>query len=262
MALMDDGCRLAYRLDGDPGAPVLLLSNSLGTRMDMWEPQLPAFLDAGFRVLRYDSRGHGISDAPMGGYSMDRLGRDVVGLLDALEIGKAHYCGLSMGGMVGQWLGYRAPARLISLVLANTAAYMGPPASWQTRIETVSRDGMNAIAGAVIERWFTPGFVAAQPAVTDAIRDQLLDTMPNGYAGCCAAIRDMDFRPVIPLISVPALVIGGTRDPATPPAEAETLAAAIKGTELRLIEAAHLSNIEQPETFTDTVLGFMRRKGR
>lgn len=257
--LVDDGCAIACTLEGDPVAPVLLLSNSLGTSMAMWTPQVASFLGAGYRVLRYDSRGHGASAAPAGDYSMDRLGRDVLGLLDALGLERVHYCGLSKGGMVGQWLGYRAPKRLHSLVLANTAAYMGPPAGWQTRIDTVTRDGMAAITGAVIERWFTPEFIGAESPVVDAVRAQLLATPAHGYAGCCAAIRDMDLRPIAPLIAVPTLVVGGRRDPATPPAEAESLAAAIKGAELRLLDAAHLSNIEQPALFAQAVVNFLDR---
>lgn len=253
-----DGCRIAYRFDGPEGAPVLLLSNSLGTNMDMWAPQLPAFTEH-FRVLRYDSRGHGRSDVPAGGYSIDRLGRDVIELLDTLGLGQVAFCGLSKGGMVGQWLGYRAPERLSALVLCNTSAYMGPPSSWDERIRTVRDKGMTALTEAVLARWFTPEFQAAAPAAVEAVRAMLHATDPAGYAGCCAAIRDMDLRPTAPLIRVPATVIGGERDPATPLAHAEFLAAGIPGAVLATIDAAHLSNIEQPGRFTALVLEACRR---
>ncbi len=253
---MDDGCRIAYRLDGDPTAPVLLLSNSLGTNMEMWAPQMALF-SARRRVLRYDSRGHGASDAPLGGYSMGRLGRDAIGLLDAIGVERVDFCGLSMGGMVGQWLGHRAPQRLRRLILANTSAYMGPPSGWQSRIDKVMKEGVASIADAVIERWVTPEFVAGHADIVAAVRDQLLATSARGYAGCCAAIRDMDMRPVGRLIDVVTLVIGGTRDPATPPSHAEHLARSIPGARLAILDAAHLSNVERPSMFGRAVSRFL-----
>ena len=254
---LGDGCRLAYRLDGPEGAPVLVLSNSLGTHLQMWAPQIDAFAGL-FRVLRYDSRGHGASDAPPGAYSLDRLGRDVVELLDALRLGRVHFCGLSKGGMVGQWLGMRAPERIGRLVLANTAAYMGPPSGWQQRIETVLRDGMHAITEAVLERWFTPQFRASAPGRVAAVRDMLLTTAPAGYAGCCAAIRDMDLRVTAPLVAVPTLLIAGARDPSTPPATAQELARLLpERPRVVTLDAAHLSNVEQPDAFNRAVLDFL-----
>lgn len=250
-----DGCAIAYRLDGPEGAPVLLMSNSLGTAMAMWDAQMPAFTER-FRVVRYDSRGHGRSDAPEGGYSIDRLGRDVVELVDALGIDRFHFCGLSKGGMVGQWLGWRAPERLDRLILANTSPYMGPPSGWDDRIRAVRTSGMTAVTEAVLERWFTPGFRARASAELDAVRQLLLDTKPHGYAGCCAAIRDMDQRRLLPLIAAPTLVIAGDADPATPIEHSHLLASRIAGAELRVLSAAHLSNVEQPEVFTEAVLAF------
>ncbi|TWB39749.1 3-oxoadipate enol-lactonase [Nitrospirillum pindoramense] len=253
---LDDGCNLSYRIEGPADAPPLVLSNSLGTAMAMWEPQLAA-LTRHYRVIRYDSRGHGASDAPAGPYTMERLGQDVLGLLDELDIYRVRFCGLSKGGMVGQWLGINAGQRLERLVLANTAAYMGPPQGWQGRMELVTAQGMGAVTEAVIERWFTPGFVAAQPAAVDRVRRLLLATQPQGYVGCCAAIRDMDQRPQLPAIAVPTLVIGGTQDPATPPEKAEELHAAIKDSGLVMLNAAHLSNVEQAEAFTEALLTFL-----
>lgn len=250
-----DGCGIAYRLHGPEDAPVLLLSNSLGTAMAMWDPQMPAFT-AKRRVLRYDSRGHGASDVPAGSYSIDRLGRDVVELLDALDIETVDFCGVSKGGMVGQWLGWRAPERLTRLILANTSPYMGPPSGWDERIRMVRASGMGAMTDAVLERWFTPGFRAKAGPALDAVRALLLATDPQGYAGCSAAIRDMDQRRVLPLIDVPTLVIAGDADPATPIEHSHLLADGIRGAELRILQAAHLSNVEQPDAFAEAVLTF------
>ena len=254
---LGDGCRLAHRFDGRPDGPVLLLSNSLGTDAGMWAPQMAAFA-ARFRVLRYDSRGHGASDAPPGAYSMDRLGRDVVELLDALGIERVHFCGLSKGGMVGQWLGARAPDRVDRLVLACTSPYMGPPSGWQQRIDSVLRDGMEAIAEATVARWFTPRFRERAPRAVAAVRETLLATAPAGYAGCCAAIRDMDLRPTAPLVTRPVLLVAGAQDPATPPARAEELARSMPGSpRVVTLDASHLANVEQADAFTGAVLDFL-----
>lgn len=248
-----DGCRIAYRFDRQAEGPVLLLSNSLGTTMDMWAPQMPV-LSGHFRVLRYDSRGHGQSDAPAGAYSMDQLGRDVIEMLDALSIPAVSFCGLSKGGMVGQWLGVRAPERLNRLVLANTSPFMGPPSGWDARIATITAGGMSAIADAVLERWFTPGFRSANEPTVSAVLAALKATDAQGYAGCCAAIRDMDMRPILSVVATPTLVIGGSDDPATPPDQAELLARSIPGAALRMLPAAHLSSIEQPGAFGELLL--------
>lgn len=253
---LGDGCRLAWRMDGPERAPVLMLCNSLGTNMEMWAPQLPA-LSRQFRVLRYDSRGHGRSDAPAGAYGLDRLARDAIELLDALDIGRVHFCGLSLGGMIGQWLGVRAPDRVERLVLANTASFMGPPASWDARIRTVKDQGMPALTDAVLERWFTKRFRDAAPDRVAPVRDMLLATQPDGYAGCCAAIRDMDLRPVVGRIGAPALVVLGDEDPATPPSDGLALAAAINGAATVSLPAAHLSNIEAAEGFTAALMQFL-----
>ena len=255
--LTGDGCRIAYRCDGPQGAPVLVLSNSLGTDMGMWAPQLAA-LTAHWRVLRYDQRGHGASDAPAGGYSIDRLGRDLIELLDALGIETVDFCGLSLGGMIGQWLGMRAAARVRRLVLANTSSFMGPPSAWDARIALVSAQGMAPLAEASVSRWFTDAFQERGAAAIAPIEAMLLATDPVGYAGCCAAIRDMDMRRVVSLVERPTLVIGGTLDPATPPSHSEALAGAIAGARLLMLDAAHLSNVEQPEAFAQACLQFLR----
>lgn len=251
-----DGCRIAYRFDGPQDAPILLLSNSLGTHMGMWVPQMEAWTRS-FRVLRYDQRGHGASDAPAGGYSIDRLGRDVVELLDALAIDGVDFCGLSLGGIAGQWLGIHEPGRLRRLVLANTSSFMGPPSGWDARIDMVRDQGMAPLAEVSIGRWFTRDFSVAAPEAIVPIAAMLQTTDAQGYAGCCAAIRDMDMRRTASLIELPTLIISGTKDPATPPPHSEALAQAIAGSQLIMLEAAHLSNVEKPEEFIGAVLNFI-----
>lgn len=257
--IADDGCAIAFDYRPVDGRPVLMLSPSLGTTMALFEPQIDALKDR-FSILRYDPRGHGASAVPTGGYSLDRLGRDAIGLLDHLSIERAHFAGVSLGGMVGQWLGYRAPERLIRLILANTSAYMGPPEGWANRIAAVSAQGMGALAEAVIERWFTPEFQQAHPGQVDHARAMLLATDPQGYAGCSAAIRDMDLRPTAACITVPTLVIGGLRDPATPPAHARFLAETIANARLVELDAAHLANFEQTAAFNAAVVEFLEEK--
>jgi 3-oxoadipate enol-lactonase len=253
----DDGCRLRYRIDGPDGAPALLLSNSLGTTMAMWDAQIETFARH-FRVVRYDVRGHGESGTPQSGYAIERLGKDAVAVLDALEVARASFCGLSMGGMVGQWLGIHAAARIERLVLANTAAILPPPAMWDARIALVRERGTGAIVDAVIARWFTPGFCEREPAAVARISAMLRGSSDLGYMLACAAIRDMDQRAGLPAIVAPTLVVVGTHDAATTPADGEALAAAIGNASVVPLDAAHLSNIEQEEAFTERVLAFLR----
>ncbi|MEW6627547.1 MAG: 3-oxoadipate enol-lactonase [Pseudomonadota bacterium] len=249
-----DACQIAYRLDGPEHAPILLLSNSLGTTLQMWDPQMEAFT-RNYRVLRYDSRGHGKSDAPAGSYSLDRLGRDVIELIDALGFGLVDFCGLSLGGMTGQWLGVHAPQRIGRLVLANTSAYMGPPAGWDARIDLVREKGMAPLADASVARWFTDDFAASGAAAS--VVAMLMETNPTGYIGCCAAIRDMDMRRTSTLIGLPTLVIGGSLDPSTPLSHSEDLVRAIADSKLGVLAAAHLSSFELPQAFNAMVLGFL-----
>ncbi|WP_155276550.1 3-oxoadipate enol-lactonase [Sphingobium yanoikuyae] len=252
-----DGCGIAYRFDGAQTAPLLLLSNSLGTNMAMWEPQMAAFTRH-FRVLRYDTRGHGQSDAPTGGYSLDRLGRDIVELLDALAISPVAFCGLSLGGMMGQWLGIREPGRIGKLILANTSSFMGPPSGWDQRIALVQQSGMRALVDATVSRWFTPDFIEKDSAAITDVVAMLLATDPQGYGGCCSAIRDMDMRRTARLIEGDVLVIGGNEDGATPPDHSRALTDAIgKNATLEMLDAAHLSNVEQPEQFAELCLRFL-----
>jgi 3-oxoadipate enol-lactonase len=251
-----DGTPIHYRLDGHEGAPVLVLSNSLGTDLSMWDAQIPAFARA-FRVLRYDTRGHGQSGRGGEPCTIERLGLDVVGLLDGLAIGRAHCCGISMGGMTGMWLGVHAAHRVAKLALCNTSAHIGPPERWNTRIDAVRAGGMTAIVQAVIGAWFTPEFFAREPAVTGAIRLQLERMSPEGYIAACAAIRDMDQRDAIGAIRAPTLVVTGSRDGATPPAEGRFLAGRIPGARHVELDAAHLSNIEAASGFNEALVSFL-----
>ena len=253
---MDDGCRIAFARSGTAGGPPLVLLHSLGVAHAMWQPQIEALADH-FDIIAMDLRGHGASDAGPGPASMDRLGRDVLGLLDGLGLERVAFCGLSIGGMVGQWLGYRAPERLSRLAIANTAPFMGPPSAWQERIATVSASGIAPLIPAILERWFTSPFRAARPDVVAQVQRMLEATAPAGYAACCAAIRDMDLRATAPLIAVPTLVIGGTLDPATNAATARALAEAIPGAALELLPAAHLSNLEAEAAFTAALGAFL-----
>ncbi|MDQ0650236.1 3-oxoadipate enol-lactonase [Pseudomonas cedrina] len=250
---------LHYQLDGPAEAPVLVLSNSLGTDLHMWDIQIPAFTRH-FRVLRLDTRGHGKSLITPGPYSIGQLGRDVIALLDALGIARAHFCGLSMGGLIGQWLGINAGQRLHRLVVCNTAAKIGTPEVWNPRIETVLRDGaaaMVALRDASIARWFTADFAAANPHQAKLITDMLAATSPEGYAANCAAVRDADLRDQLASIKVPTLVIAGTEDAVTPPAGGHFIQNHVKGAEYAEFYAAHLSNVQAGAAFSDRVLEFL-----
>jgi len=237
-------------------APILVFSNSLGTNFSMWDPQIPA-LAARFRILRYDTRGHGQSAVTPGPYSITQLGRDVVGLLDAFEIERAHFCGLSMGGAIGMWLGIYAADRIHRLALCNTGAKIGTNDVWNARIETVRKGGMAAVADAVVQRWFSHAFLASAPDKVERTRQMVLATPPEGYIANCAAIRDMDQRETIARIKAPTLVIAGAKDPATPPAEARFIAERVPGARYVELDTAHLSNIEAAGSFTETLLQFL-----
>lgn len=245
------------RMDGPENAPVLMLSNSLSSNMSMWDAQVRAW-QSRFRILRYDSRGHGGSVAPDRPYSIDELGRDALAILDHFGIAKAHWCGVSKGGMVGMWLLTHAPERLGRVVLANTAAHMGPPELWNGRIRTARRGGMAALADATVERWFTAAFRERAPETIAAMRAMILATPAHGYAGCCAAIRDMDQRWAIRTATNPVLVVVGGHDPATTPAAGRLIHEAIAGSSLVTLEAAHISNVEAEADFNRTVGDFLR----
>jgi 3-oxoadipate enol-lactonase len=251
-----DGRRLAYRFDGAVDKPVLMLSNSIGTDLTMWDPQIEALVQH-FRVLRYDSRGHGNSDVPAGPYSVDRLGRDVVELLDALKIGRAHFLGLSLGGMVGQWLGIHAPERIDRLILANTSAYLGPTDQWEGRIASVLKADPEETAEMFLRNWFPARLLDTGGPMIAKVRAMLLATDPQGFAGSYAAVRDMDMRRTIALITAPTLVIAGLYDTVTLPNHSELIAATVPGAKLIQLPVVHLSNLESPEAFMKAVLEFL-----
>ncbi|KUE88598.1 AraC family transcriptional regulator [Cupriavidus necator] len=251
------GARLFYTVDGPESAPAILFSNSLGTDHTVWEPQAAA-LAGRYRVVRYDTRGHGRSTAPGDAFTVAQLGQDVIAILDALGIGQAVFCGLSMGGLTGMWLGIHAPQRFSHIVLANTAAKIGNADGWNTRIETVLREGMAVMVAPSVERWFTPGFAATAERALDGLRDVLAGLDPRGYAASCAAVRDADFRESVASITVPVLVIAGSQDPSTSAQEGRALADAIPGARFVELPAAHISSFEQPGRFTAALLDFVR----
>jgi 3-oxoadipate enol-lactonase len=251
-----NGDKTHYALSGAASAPVVIFSNSLGANFSMWDLQA-AELEKKYRVLRYDTRGHGQSSVTPGPYSIEQLGRDVLALLDALNIPRANFCGLSMGGLIGMWLGLNAPARIEKIVLCNTGAKIGSDKGWNSRIEAVSKDGLKGVASGVIERWFTPEFRARSPQVWESALRMLEAAPPQGYAACCEAIRDYDAREKISAIHLPALVIAGSKDSATSPADGRFIAEQIPGAGYLELDAAHLSNIEASEQFTAKLIQFL-----
>lgn len=252
-----DKTRLFYRLEGASGKPVLVLSHSIGCDHGMWAPQVADLLPH-FQILRYDIRGHGASDAPTGEYTIEALGRDVLAIADRLEIAKFAFCGLSLGGAIGQWLGINAPDRLTHLVLANTSPQFGPRTNWDTRIQAVHERGMPAIVETVMQRFFSAETLKRGDAWASSIKSVLLGTNPAGYIGCCAALRDVDNTSLLHQIRVPTLVIVGENDVATPWGEhGGVLANHIPGALPVLLPAAHLSNLERPRSFTTALLTFL-----
>jgi 3-oxoadipate enol-lactonase len=249
--------RMHYELDGPSDAPALVLSNSLGTNLSLWDPQFPIFAKS-FRVLRYDSRGHGETSATQGEYSVEMLGRDVLQLLDALNLKRVNFCGLSIGGMTGMWLAVNAPQRLENLVLANTAPKIGKLDMWTERIRAVREGSTKAVANQVVDRWFTPEFHAKHPDQIAKTRQMIESTSTDGYVGSCAAVRDFDFCEKVDAIRAQTLVIAGTHDQSVPPSDAQKLAKQIPGARYIELPAAHISNVEAASRFTDEVSTFLR----
>ncbi len=253
-----DGVRLAYRLDGSPDKPVLILSNSIATDLRMWDTLMPALTEH-FRVLRYDFRGHGASDVPDGDYAIGRFGGDVIELMDSLGIEQAHFLGLSLGGFVGQWLGIHRPERIDRLILSNTAAYLGPPEQWDPAIDAVREaDDMRDTAETFLRNWFPPRMLATKAPAVEMFRTLVLETDPRGLAGAWALVRDTDMRRTVALIPRPTLVIAGEHDQVTTAAHGKALAETIPGACLKVLPAAHMTHIEYPAAFTDAVLDFLR----
>jgi 3-oxoadipate enol-lactonase len=251
-----DDARLHYRTDGDSARPCVVFSNSLGTDLGMWDAQAAA-LAADFFVVRYDTRGHGRSDRGSAPVTIARLGQDVIGLLDVLGIQRAHFCGISMGGLTGQWLGAHAPQRIAKLVLANTAARIGTAEGWSARARLVRAEGMGAVADGAAARWFTPAFVDRHPHTVSHMIRLLREQDAEGYAACCEALADADLRSALGSIAAPTLSIAGEFDPVTTVADGEALAEGIPGAQLVSVPASHISNIEAEQPFTATLLRFL-----
>jgi 3-oxoadipate enol-lactonase len=246
---------LFAQVDGDPAAPALLLGNSLGTNVAMWDAQAAALIDR-FRLVRYDHRGHGRSPEPPGPYEIADLADDVIELLDRHEIENAHYCGLSIGGMVGIWLASHYPQRIGRLVVCCSSPYMPPASAWQERAAKVgAAHSTEPIADPVVDRWLTPDFAAEHPEIRARLRGMLLASPPDGYAAACGAIERMDLRPHLADVQAPTLVIGGEYDLAAPPAShALVIADGIPGARYELVPAAHVANVEQPELVTELII--------
>jgi 3-oxoadipate enol-lactonase len=245
---------LHHRFDGPAGAPVLVLGSSLGTTGAMWDDNLEA-LGERFRLLRYDARGHGGSPVPDGPYTMDELGADVLRLLDRLGIERASYCGLSLGGMIGMWLASEAPARIDRLVLCCTVPHFPPRELWDERIEIVRTQGIEPMVEPALDRWLPPDVRAARPEAEEHLRALIRSTSPEGYAGCCEAIRDMDLRDRLGAIRAPTLVVAGSQDPSTPAEKVRRIAEAVDGARYVELEgAAHIANMARPVEFSRAVL--------
>ncbi len=253
-----DGCRLSWTAQGPPEAPALLLLDALGTTVDLWRAQIDR-LAAAFRVVRFDTRGHGASDAPAGPYALDRLGRDALAVLDAAGAPRAHVCGVSLGGQTALWLAVHAPERVTGLVAANTGAKIGTTALWNQRIHAAETLGMEPLVEPAMARWFTPRFRRNQPETVDRFRTMLRGCPPTGYAACCAALRDADLRADLHRIEAPTLVIVGADDSATPPAAGRAICERVAGAELLALDAAHLANVERADAFTAGLLAFLTR---
>jgi len=245
-----------YKLQGTPNSPVLIFSNSLGSEMLMWDELVP-FLLPYFRVLRYDTRGHGGSEITPEPYSIALLGQDVIDLLDELKIDEAYFCGLSMGGLIGQWLGIHYPNRIKKLIVSNTGAKIGNDERWNDRIETIKANGMQAIVDDTMERWFTQSFRNDSPLRVVETKAMFLRSDILGYSNCCAAIRDADFRESLSQVSVETLVITGDEDPVTNVAQAEFIAENIPNARLKILHARHLASTELPEEYAQVLIDFI-----
>jgi 3-oxoadipate enol-lactonase len=261
MRITANGIAVNYTLDGPANAPVVTLGHSLAADLTMWDPQLKA-LTTRYRVLRYDTRGHGGTDAPAGPYTLEQLAEDATALLQALGIARTHWIGLSMGGMIGQTLALSSPGRLLSLTLCDTSSRVPAEARpvWQERIATAETHGMGPLVEPTIGRWFTAPFRERRPDVIEPVRQRIRTTSPRGYAGCCAAIAQLDLTDQLPAITLPTLIVVGEEDQGTPVAASRAIQAKIAGSQLEIIKSAsHLSNLEQPEEFTRIVTSFLDR---
>ena len=259
MKITANGISMNYTFDGLAGAPVVTLSHSLATDLAMWEPTVPA-LASRFRVLRYETRGHGKTEAPRGAYTLDQLAEDALALLRALDIQRTHWVGLSMGGMIGQALALKAPNVLASLALCDTSSRIPAEAKpqWEERIRTAETTGMEPLVEPTLARWFTAPFRERRKDVVDRVAAMIRSTPVAGYVGCCHAISALNLTDRLGAIKLPTVVIVGEDDPGTPVAASRVIAEAIKSARLEIIPAAaHLSNMEQPEAFNRALSGFL-----
>ncbi len=247
---------LEYRLDGPANAPVLVLSNSLGTTWTMWDAQFTQFIRY-FRVLRYNTRGHGASPSCRNKVSLESLGKDVIELMNHLNIDKANFCGISLGGMTGMWLNRHHPTRFNRFVVANTAAKIGESEAWLSRAKNVRAEGMAAVAQGSAQRWFTKDYIQARPGIVDALIDGIEQLDPNGYSACCEALAYADLRADVAEMERPMLVIAGEFDPVTSPADARWIIERGHDTQLSVIPASHLSNIACPALFSQQVINYL-----
>jgi 3-oxoadipate enol-lactonase len=255
-----DGCRIAYQIDGDPDKPVLVLSNSIATDFHSWDAQIPEFRKY-FRIIRFDTRGNGASDHPAGDYSIDRMGLDVIELLDYLKIAKVHFCGLSLGGFIGQWLGIHQPERVDKLVLANTASYLGPLSYFNDNIRKLKmHPDMNEFADMFIKNWFPEKMISGKDSIVAIFRDMVLRISPEGLAGSYAAVRDADMRKTIVLIPNKTLIIAGEHDLVTKPEFSQEMAKKIPHSKLVILPSVHISNVEYQKDFEKALLAFLLDK--
>ena len=262
MKIKANGIQMNYQLSGKGDDPVVVLGHSLGSSLAMWDPQME-ILEARYQVLRYDTRGHGGTDAPEGAYTLDQLGDDAIGLLDALGIDVVHWVGLSMGGMIGQCLALNHADRLRSLALCDTAAIIPDEAQpvWQERMDTARDKGMQALVQETMKRWFTLPYLGKNPGGVELIRKHFLDTPVLGYIGCSEAIRVLNYLENLSDIKIPTLIMVGEDDPGTPVAASEAMHERIPGSRLVVLHsAAHLSNIEQAEAFNSALMGFLQKR--
>ena len=254
-----NGRRTHYRWDGPEAAPVLVFSNSLGTQLSMWDAQIPE-LSKTYHVLRYDTRGMGFSTRSNEPNTIAGLGSDVVELLDALSIPRAHFCGLSMGGAVGIWLGVNAPERFENFVLCNTAARIGSVDMWNSRIAKVQETGMAGLTEAILDRWFTKRYAQDDPESIARMRQMLLAASPEAYVACCEALRDIDQRETVSRMKSRTLIVTGSHDAVTPPSDGHFLESQIAGARYLELDAAHISNIEAAPNFTAALGHFFTAK--
>ena len=253
---VEPGVRLAVRVSGAADKPAIVFSNSLASDSGMWD-EVVERLTADARLIRYDTRGHGQSDAPDQPYSIERLGRDVIAILDALKIERAVVCGVSLGGLTAMWLGLHAAGRVSGLIPANTAANFPPETMWRERAASVRVNGVASLVQGSLERWVTADYRAKHPARVAELAAMIEGTSPSGYAGCCDVLAETNLLPSLSAIACPVQVIAGRHDPSTPPSRAEEIVAAIPGANLVTLEAAHISTVEAPDAFAASVREFL-----